>query len=323
MKRINQLLSLAIVLCCSMGVAKAEDWPDGKPVTIVVPFPAGSGTDSVARIFAREMGEKLNTTVVVDNKPGANGVIAGQAVARSKPDGYTILISTNTPLSAAPWLNKNVSYDVKTDFTPIARGGNLPFILIANNSQPYNSVEELVDYAHQNPGKVTYASGNSTGIVAGATFSQRSNIDILHVPYRGTPQAIADLLGEQVDFMFTDFTSGMPFVNNGDVKVFAVSTAEQSPLVPNVPSMEQAGVEDFDITSWNGFLGPANMDSSVVEKLNSTINSIVSDQAVKEELGKLGFDAFSGPQEEFASFVIEQYELWGQLIKAAGISAHQ
>ena len=309
MKLISQILTAAMAWSVSIGVAIAADWPDGRPITMVVPFPTGSGTDSVARIFAREIGQRLDTTVVVDNKPGANGVIAGQFVTRSKPDGYTILISTNTPLSAAPWLNKNVSYDVKTDFTPIARGGNLPFILIANASRPYNSVKELIDYAQENHGKVTYASGNSTGIVAGATLSQRANIDILHVPYRGTPQAITDLIGGQVDFMFTDFTSGMPFVSSGQVKAFAVSTAEQSTLLPDLPSMEQAGVDDFDITSWNGFLGPAKMDSSVVKILNSTINEIVSDTQVKADLAKLGFDAFSGSQEEFAEFVVEQYEL--------------
>lgn len=311
---------LTFSLCASSALAAS--WPDNKPITMIVPFPAGSGTDSVARIFAREMGARLDTNVIVENKPGANGTIAGQHVARSKPDGYTILISTNTPLSAAPWLMKSIPYDVTKDFTPIARGGNLPFILIANSKQPYTSVKELIAYAKANPGKVSYASGNSTGIVSGATLSARAGIDLLHVPYKGTPQALTDLIGGQVDFMFTDLTSGLPFVEAKHVNAFAVSTAEQSALLPNLPSMQQAGVEDFDITSWNGFLGPANLPEEVLTKINTAINQITADPAIKAELAKLGFDAFSGSQEEFAKFVIEQYELWGKLIKDAGIAAN-
>ena len=322
MKLLKKLTVTALTFSLCAASAIASTWPDKKPITMIVPFPAGSGTDSVARIFAREMGTRLDTNVVVDNKPGANGAIAAQHVVRSKPDGYTILISTNTPLSAAPWLTKSIPYDVTKDFTPIARGGNLPFILIVNSKQPFKSVKELIDYAKANPGKLTYASGNSTGIVSGATLANRAGIDILHVPYKGTPQAITDLIGGQVDFMFTDLTSGLPFVQNKNVNALAVSTAAQSVLMPDLPSMQQAGVNDFDINSWNGFLGPADMPQDVVDKLNATINDIVKNPDVKAELAKLGFDAFSGTQEEFAKFVLEQYELWGKLIKEAGIAAN-
>ena len=311
---------LGFTLCAASAAAAV--WPDGKPITMIVPFPPGSGTDSVARIFAREMGKRLDTNVIVDNKPGGNGTIAGQNVVRSKPDGYTILISTNTPLSAAPWLMKNVPYDVKKDFTPIARGGNLPLILIANSKRPYTSVQELISYAKEHPGKVTYASGNSTGIVSGATLASKADIDILHVPYKGTPQAITDLIGGQVDIMFTDLTSGLPFIESKQVNAFAVTTAERSSLWPELPSMQEAGVADFDVTSWNGFLGPANMPKEIVDKMNAAINDIVTNPDVKAELARLGFDAFSGSQEEFAKFVLEQYELWGKMIKDAGIAAN-
>lgn len=308
---------LAAAALVAAGTAAAA-WPE-KPITMVVPFPAGSGTDSVGRIFAREMTSRLGQQVIVENKPGGNGTIAAQQVARSKPDGYTILISTNTPLSAAPWLQKSVPYDVLKDFTPIARGGNLPFILVANMKQPFNSVQELVKQAKANPGKLTYASGNSTGIVAGATLSHAAGIETLHVPYKGTPQALTDLIGGQVDYMFTDLTSGMPFVQSKKIKALAVSTAKPSSLLPELPSMEAAGVDHFDINSWNGFLGPADMSEEAVTALNKAINEIVSDAKVKQELARLGFDAFSGTQQEFAAFVREQYELWGKLIKDAGI----
>ena len=211
---------------------------------------------------------------------------------------------------------------MKKDFTPIARGGNLPFILIANSKRPYTSVQELISYAKEHPGKVTYASGNSTGIVSGATLASKADIDILHVPYKGTPQAITDLIGGQVDIMFTDLTSGLPFIESKQVNAFAVTTAERSSLWPELPSMQEAGVADFDVTSWNGFLGPANMPKEIVDKMNAAINDIVTNPDVKAELARLGFDAFSGSQEEFAKFVLEQYELWGKMIKDAGIAAN-
>ncbi|OZI75621.1 Bug family tripartite tricarboxylate transporter substrate binding protein [Bordetella genomosp. 2] len=290
-----------------------------KPISLVVPFPAGSGTDAVGRIFAAELGNILGQQVVVENKPGANATIAANYVARAKPDGYTLFVTTNTSHSAAPWLMKNVPYDPVTDFTPIARGGNLPFILVVNPQRPYKSVKELIDYARANPGKVTYATGNSTGIVAGGTLARRAGIDILHVPYKGTPQALTDLVGGQVDFMFTDLASGLPFVQSGQLRALAVSTAERSSIVPDLPSMREAGVDDFDLNSWNGYFGPAGLPPEIVAKLNAAINQIVANPEIRKRLAGLGFDAFSGTPESFATFVSEQRDLWGKLIKDAGI----
>lgn len=295
-------------------------YPD-KPITLIVPFPAGSGTDAVGRIFAAELGQILGQQVIVENKPGANATIAAQYVARAKPDGYTLFVTTNTSHSAAPFLMKNVPYDPVKDFTPIARGGNLPFLLVANPKQPYTTVKELVDYARKNPGKVTYASGNSTGIVAGGTLAHRAGIDILHVPYKGTPQALTDLVGGQVNIMFTDLASGLPFVQSGQLRALAVSTAERSTIVPDLPSMREAGVSDFDLNSWNGYFGPAGLPPEIVTKLNAAINQIVNKPDVRKRLADLGFDAFSGTPESFAAFVSEQRDLWGKLIKDAGIQA--
>ncbi|MVW71033.1 tripartite tricarboxylate transporter substrate binding protein [Bordetella sp. 15P40C-2] len=312
------LCSAAIVSLAAPPVQAA--YPD-KPVSLIVPFPAGSGTDAVGRIFAAELGNILGQQVVVENKPGANATIAAQYVARAKPDGYTLFVTTNTSHSAAPFLMKSVSYDPVKDFTPIARGGNLPFILVTNPKQPYKSVEELIEYARKNPGKVSYASGNSTGIVAGATLARRADIDLLHVPYKGTPQALTDLVGGQVDMMFTDLASGLPFVQSGQLRALAVSTAQRSDIVPDLPSMKEAGVENFDLNSWNGYFGPAGLPPEVVSKLNAAINQIVANPETKKRLAQLGFDAFSGTPESFAEFVSEQRDLWGNLIKDAGIQA--
>lgn len=299
------------------GAAHAA-YPE-KPITLVVPFPACSGTDSVGRIFAEELSKELGQPIVVENKPGANATIAANYVARAKPDGYTLFVTTNTSHSAAPWLMKNVSYDPVKDFTPIARGGNLPFILVTNPDRPYKTVKELIEYARANPGDVTYATGNSTGIVAGGRLAVATQTEMLHVPYKGTPQALTDLVAGEVDFMFTDLTSGTPFVNSGRLHAMAVSTAERSALLPDLPSMQEAGVADFDITSWNGYFGPAGMDPEIVKTLNTAINKVVNNPETRARLAELGFDAFSGTPEEFAEFVAEQYELWGKWIREANL----
>ncbi|MDQ2139021.1 tripartite tricarboxylate transporter substrate binding protein [Alcaligenaceae bacterium B3P038] len=309
--------SAALALSFAAPFAHAA-YPE-RPISLVVPFPAGSGTDAVGRIFAAELGNILGQQVVVENKPGANATIAASYVARAKPDGYTLFVTTNTSHSAAPFLMKNVPYDPVKDFTPIARGGNLPFVLVVNPKLPFKSVQELVAYAKKNPGKLTYGSGNSTGIVAGATLADRAGIDILHVPYKGTPQAVTDVIGGQVDMMFTDVASGSAFVNSGQLRALAVSTQARSKVVPDIVSMQEAGVTNFDINSWNGFFGPAGLPPEVVEKLNAAINKIVSDPVLKEKLAGLGFDAFSGTPEDFAKFVAEQRTLWGELNKNAGI----
>ncbi len=315
-------LSLALIAgVATLGVmpqAVQAAYPE-KPISLIVPFPAGSGTDSVGRIFAEELSKQLGQPIVVENKPGANATIAANYVARAKPDGYTLFVTTNTSHSAAPWLMKNVSYDPIKDFTPIARGGNLPFILVTNPERPYKTVKELIAHAQANPGDMAYATGNSTGIVAGGRFAIATNTEMLHVPYKGTPQALTDLVSGEVDFMFTDLTSGTPFVNAGRLHAMAVSTAERSALLPDLPSMEEAGVADFDINSWNGYFGPAGMDPEIVKVLNTAINKIVNNPETKARLAELGFDAFSGTPEEFSTFVAEQYELWGKWIREANL----
>lgn len=317
------LTALALGLGLSLSAVSltqaASDYPN-RTVTLIVPFPAGSGTDSVARVFSEELSKRLDTTVIVENKPGANATIAANYVARAKPDGYTLFVTTNTSHSAAPWLMRSISYDPIEDFTPIARGGNLPFMLLTRPDAPFQSVQELVDYAKASPGKVTYGSGNSTGIVAGGTLQNQADIDILHIPYKGTPQALTDLVSGQIDFMFTDLTSGTPFTASDRLRALAVTTAERSALLADIPSMQEAGVDNFDITSWNGFFGPAGLDRQIVTRLNQTINDIVNDEDVRNRLASFGFDAFSSTPEEFAQFTQEQYELWGQLIKDAGLT---
>ena len=315
--RMRRIFSLG-VLALASAVAHAQAFPD-HALRLVVPFPPGQATDIFARALGERMGEILHQPVIVENRAGAGSNIGMEQVARAQPDGYTLLLSTNTALSAAPWLMKSVPYDPVRDFTPIARGGNLPFILVINPKLPFKNVKDLIDYARQHPGKLNYASGNSTGIVAGATLAARAGIDIVHVPYKGSPQATTDLIGGQVDLMFTDVAAGMPYVKAGQIRALAVTTAERSALLPDLPSMAEAGVKNFDLTSWNGYLGPAGMPPEVVAKLNAAINKIVGNPETKARLAALGFDAFSGTTGEFAAFVAQQVTTWGDLIKGAGI----
>lgn len=308
--------ALATVLLT--GAASAQGYPT-RNVTLVLPFAAGSGTDTTTRLIAAEVSKGLGQSLVVDNKPGANGMLAATHVARSAPDGYTLFVTTNTTHSANPSLMKQLTYDPVKDFTPIARTGNLPFMLVINPEIPAKSVQELTAYGKANPGKLTYASGSSAAIVMGATYAQRAKLDLLHVPYKSSPPALTDVIGGRVSMMFIDIPTGLPLVASGKLRGLAVTTKDRSALLPEMPTMQEAGVPDFDITSWQGWFGPANMPKDVVTKLNAELRKVIENPDVKKQLGERGMEAFSGTPEQLAKFVDEQLVLWTRLIKDAGI----
>src|SRR5436305_2829687 len=226
-----------------------------RTITLVLPFAAGSGTDTTTRIISKELGTALGVGMVIDNKPGANGMIAATYVARAAPDGYTLFVTTNTTHSANPFLLKTLTYDPVKDFTPIARTGDLPFMLVVNPDLPAKSVAELVAYGKANSGKLTYASGSSSSIVSGATSAYNAGIDLLHVPYKSSPPALNDVIGGRITMMFIDVLTGLPHVNGGALRALAVTTKDRSALLPQLPSMQEAAVPEFDITSWQGYFG--------------------------------------------------------------------
>lgn len=314
------LAALATSVLATGANAQTSNWPN-RPVTLVLPFAAGSGTDTTTRIISKHLAEALGQQFIVDNKPGANGMIAATYVARAQPDGYTLFVTTNTTHSANPYLLKTLTYDPVKDFTPIARTGDLPFMLIVNPQVPAKTVKELVAYAKANPGKLTYASGSSSSSVSGATFAKQAGIDLLHVPYKSSPPALSDVLGGRITMMFIDVLTGLPHVKSNDLRALAVTTKGRSALVPDLPSMEEAGVPNFDITSWQGYFGPANTPKEVVVKLNAEIQKIIAKPEVKAELATRGMDAFSGTPEELEKFVKDQLVLWQRLVKDAGIEA--
>jgi putative tricarboxylic transport membrane protein len=297
--------------------AFAQNYPTHN-ITLVLPFAAGSGTDTTTRLIGKELGVALGVSTVIDNKAGANGSIAASYVARSAPDGYTLFVTTNTTHSANPYLLKNMTYDPIKDFTPIARTGDLPFMLVVNPEIPANSVAELIALAKKEPGKLSYASGSSSAIVSGATFARLAGIDLLHVPYKSSPPALTDVIAGRVSMMFIDVPTGLPHVNAKALKALAVTTKRRSALLPELPTMDDT-VKGFDITSWQGYLGPANMPKDIVVRLNAEIRKIIERPDIKNQLAERGMEAFSGTPEEFDAFLRDQLVVWDKLIKDAGI----
>jgi tripartite-type tricarboxylate transporter receptor subunit TctC len=302
----------------SATLAQTAAYPT-RNITLVLPFAAGSGTDTTTRIISKELGIALGTGMVIDNKAGANGSIAASYVARANPDGYTLFVTTNTTHSANPYLLKTLSYDPMKDFTPIARTGDLPFMLVINPDIPANSVQDLIALAKKEPGKYSYASGSSSAIVSGATFARLAGLDLLHVPYKSSPPALTDVIAGRVSMMFVDVLTGLPHVNGKALKALAVTTKNRSALLPELPSMDEAGVKGFDITSWQGYLGPANLPKDIVVKLNTEIQKVINRPEIKKELAERGMEAFSGPPEEFEKFLKDQLVVWEKLIADAGI----
>ena len=318
LKQVSRTLAaLPLAVALTSGAAFAQTYPT-RNITLVLPFAAGSGTDTTTRLIGKELGVALGVSMVIDNKAGANGSIAASYVARSAPDGYTLFVTTNTTHSANPYLLKNMSYDPVKDFTPIARTGDLPFMLVIHPDIPANSVAELIALAKKEPGKYSYASGSSSAIVSGATFARLAGIDLLHVPYKSSPPALTDVIAGRVSMMFIDVPTGLPHVNAKALKALAVTTKKPSALLPQLPTMD-ATVKGFDITSWQGYLGPANMPKEIVIKLNAEIRKIIERPDIKNQLAERGMEAFSGPPEEFDAFLKEQLVLWEKLIADAGI----
>ena len=314
-----RLLAAGIVTLAAT-VALAQAYPS-KPITIVVPFGPGSGTDTVSRLIGQYLSVAFNQSVVIENKAGANGAIAATHVARAPADGHTLLMATNSTHAANPSLMKNLTYDPLKDFAPLARVGSYIFMLVINPQIPAKTMPELIAYAKDNPGKLSYASGNTTGIVAGETLKRWAGLDILHVPYKSTPPAINDLLGGRVSMMFIDLTTGLPHVQSGTLRALAVTTKERTALLPDLPSLHEAGVTNYDITSYAAVFAPAGTPKELVTRLNAELRKIVENPEVKQKLTTAGFDAFSSTPEQLDEFVKTQLVLWGRLIKDSGIEA--
>lgn len=303
------------------SVAQAESkWPE-QQVRILVGFSPGGTTDVLARIVAKELSESLGQTVMVENKPGAGSNIATEQTARAKPDGYTLMMMAITT-TINQTLYKNVRFDVEKDFVPVALVAKVPNILVANKDMPYSSVKELVDYAKANPEGVIYSSsGSGTSMhLSGELFKQQADVQMLHIPYKGSGPAMTGLLGGEVHVMFDNMPSSAPHIKAGNLKPLAVTTAERSPTFPDVPTLKESGYPDYSVTSWFGIVAPAGTPAEVVTKLNTEIEKILEKPAVIEQLDGLGAMTEKMSPEQFGDFIKAETASWGAVINKGGIS---
>jgi tripartite-type tricarboxylate transporter receptor subunit TctC len=313
------LILVAVVGATVFGPAlRADDFPS-RPITFINPFGPGSASDTICRIIADPLGAALKQPVVVEDRPGADGALAAQYVAHAAPDGYTLLMATNSPLSADPFLLKNVSYDAVKDFAAVTRVGSFTLMLVVNPSLPVHSVKELVDYAKANPGKLSFASGNTAGIVGGKTLAHWAGIDMLHVPYKSTPPAIEDVIAGRVSMMFSDFTVAMPHVQAGTVRALAMTRLHRSAMFPDLPTMDEAGVKGFELEAWAGLVAPAQTPPAIVTKLNGALRKIIDNPDIKAKFRNVGFEGFSSSPDEFGNFIEVQLGNWSKMVKDAGI----
>jgi tripartite-type tricarboxylate transporter receptor subunit TctC len=307
-----------VVAAIAAPAAFAQAFP-AKPITFVVPFAAGSATDSLARAVGQAVAAKGGQPVVVDNKAGASGQIAAQQVAKAAADGYTVLITTNTTHAANEHLYKKLSYDPVKDFAPISGLGKGGQIMVVRADAPYKNVGDVLAAARQAPGKLSFGSGSSSSRVAGELFQQMAQVQLLHVPYRSNPMGITDLLGGQITMMFTDASTGVPQITAGKLRALGVTSARRMGVLPEVPTIDEAGVKGYDMGYWFAAYAPAGTPAPVVARLNGLVLDALKSGPVLQFFASSGGEVFPTSPDELAKFQSAETAKWGQVIKAAGI----
>ena len=320
MKKLLAVLVTAIAAMVINTALYAEDYPT-RPITITAVFGPASASDTICRIIADKLSPILGQPVVVEDRPGADGALAALYVHHQPADGYNILMATNSPLSADPFLHKDVNYDPVKDFAPITRVGSFTLMLVVDPKLPIHSVKELVDYARAHPGDLSFASGNTAGIVAGDTLSKWAGISMLHVPYKTTPPALEDIIGGRVSMMFADFTTAMPHVLAGTLRPLAITRIKRSSLYPDLPTMDEAGIKGFNLDAWAGLVAPAGTPPEVIAKLNAALRKVIDDPDTQKKFKNVGFEGFSSTPEELGEFIKVQLGIWGKMVKDANIQS--
>jgi tripartite-type tricarboxylate transporter receptor subunit TctC len=316
-------IALAGLLLASPMTAGAQAWPT-KPIRILVGFAPGGGTDIVARSLAPKLTELLGQPVIVENRSGASGTIAADAVAKAAPDGYTLLMGHSNSNAIAPFVLQKVPYDAATDFSPITYIGYVPNVLVVHPSVPARSVKELIELAKKKPGAFTFASSGVGGTqhVAGELFERIAGIHLIHIPYRGSGQAVQDLLAGNVNMNFDTMPPVLPHIKAGTLRALAISTPQRVPQLPDVPTFNEVGIKGFDVTNWYSVMGPKGMPKDIVARLNEAILKAMADPAVRATLEAQGvqFGTFRTP-EEFGKFIGEELAKYRKLIKELDIKA--
>jgi len=316
MKRIHFLQGVAAALCMAVSTASLAQGYPNKPVRLIVPFPAAGATDLFARTLGQKMSEKLGTTLVIDNKPGAGGAIGSDMAAKAPPDGYTLLLATTSTHSIGPAVTSKLPYDTVRDFSPIAHVGDAPSIMLVPVNSPAKTVREWIDYAKKNPGKLNYASsGNGTIVqLTAELFKAQAGVFVTHIPYKGTALAIPDLISGKVDVLFDSLPTGMPHVRDGRLRALGVTSLKRSPLAPELPPIADT-LPGFESNTWFGFYGPKGLPADVVARVNKAANEALADPEVKEKLSRLGIEpAAPGTPEQFAKMVAADAAKWKKIV---------
>lgn len=313
----------ACILAVGSAAAGASDFPN-QPIRLVVPFTPGGSTDIVARYISKELGDNLGQTIVVENRPGATGQIASTAVARAKPDGYTLIMATTSTHSISPYLHSTPPFDPLNDFEPITNVALLPFVLVAKPDLPVKSVKDLISLAKQKPGDVSYASsGNGSSLhLASVLLTSMADIQMMHVPYKGAAPAVMDVMGGQVDTMFDTIPSSMPNAQAGKLKILAVSSLKRSSLLPDVPTVAETGLPGFEVVGWAGLLAPKGTPPEVIKKIADAVNKTLGTPEMRERFTKQGAEPAGGTTADFAALMRAEDTKWKAVIKNAGVKAN-
>ena len=325
MKRSKRIALVALTMLLSAASQSSAqpstfDWPT-RAVTLVIPFPPGGPTDLIGRVLAKQLTAQLGQSVVVENKAGANGNIGGQAVANAKPDGYTALYNTSS-LALSPSLYKNLNYSPTKDLTPVSSTAIVPLMLLVNNKLPVNTIEEFVAYAKKNPGKLSYSSGGNGNITHLAAFLllQAMGLEATHVPYKGSAPAMVDLMGGQVEFSTNTINDSMLLVRDKRLKGLAVTSTKRSSALPDVPTVSETVLKDFDMGAWQGVMMPAGTDPAIVTRLSTEIRQALQNPAVLKQLDGQGALVLGSTPEQYAQYLASEIKRFAEVVKAAGVT---
>jgi tripartite-type tricarboxylate transporter receptor subunit TctC len=316
--RIARFIALAASIL-GIGVAFAQPYP-AKPIKFVVPFAPGGATDLIARAVGQKLTESMGQQVIVENRTGASGMIGADVVAKSPPDGYTLLMASTAEIAINPSLYAQMSYDAAKDFAPITLAGITPLILVVHPGSPAHSVKDLVAQARSNPGSVSFASAGNGSVqhLSGELLKTITGTQMIHVPYKGAAPALVDVLGGQVTMFFSGMPPAMPHVKSGKLRAIAVTTPKRSPAAPDVPTMAEAGIAGFDISNWFGVFAPAGTPDEILNRLNAEIVKALALPDVKERLASQGAETVGSTRAEFKAFVAAETAKYAKLVKESG-----
>jgi tripartite-type tricarboxylate transporter receptor subunit TctC len=308
-----------LALVCTAAVATAADYPT-RPVTIVVGFPPGGASDILARIVANKMAGIIGQPVVVDNRPGAGGNVAGEVVAHAPADGYTLLLGNNAILATNGSLYKEVGFDAEKDFAPITLIGTQANVLVVNNDVPAHSLVELIALAKANPGKLNFASSGYglAAHLAGELFKADAHVDIVHVPYKGSAPALQDVIAGHDQMMFATTSGAMGLIKGGQLRPLAVTTLQRTPSLPDVPTIDESGIKGFEATTWHGIVAPAGTPRPIIDSLHAALVETLKDAAVRHSLDELGVDVATDSPEQFVAYIHSEIPKWAAVIKTSG-----